>query len=156
MACLGTGHGDGIYFETVTTVKGKGNSKEDTYYHALDPQPYSTVSYYRLKQVDLDGKYQYSNIVTINSIGGLDNVSIYPNPAHSNIHIGIATEESKSVYLNLTDMLGRKIISNISYVLHEGSNEIFINLEELSSGTYILQIINEDGSGKKDIKLVKQ
>ncbi|MBX9852175.1 MAG: T9SS type A sorting domain-containing protein [Cytophagaceae bacterium] len=147
---------DGIHFETVTAVKGKGDSKESTYYYTLDPEPFNTVSYYRLKQVDMDGKYSYSNIITINSIDGSDNVSIYPNPAHSNIHIGITTEESKSVYLSLADMLGRKIISNRIYQLHSGVNEIHLNLEELSSGTYILQIINEDGSGKKDIKFVKE
>jgi hypothetical protein len=56
---------DGLNWEIVTTVAGAGNSINRIDYHAYDARPVSGISYYRLKQTDFDGAFEYSYIVSV-------------------------------------------------------------------------------------------
>ncbi len=68
---------NGIYFEEVTKVKGAGTTTQKNSYHAVDIHPFSGISYYRIKQTDINGEYIYTNIVAVNTTNGLQ-ASIYP------------------------------------------------------------------------------
>jgi len=70
---------DGIHFEEVIKIPGAGNSVMKLDYVACDSVPYKGISYYRLMQTDFDGKFAYSNLVTV-SFERSFHCEVYPNP----------------------------------------------------------------------------
>lgn len=69
-------------FDALATVSGAGTTSTPKYYLFTDVQPLYGRCYYRLRQTDFDGKYTYSNVVTINYDGPkVPSLSVYPNPA---------------------------------------------------------------------------
>jgi len=75
---------DAKTFEKIGYVDGNGNSKENKTYNFTDQNPFSTT-YYRLKQIDYDEKSEYSRIISVKK--DLSGISIYPNPAGSQLFL---------------------------------------------------------------------
>lgn len=73
------GSEDGFFFTEVAILNGAGNSTVERSYHAKDFDPY-IQTYYRVKQVDYDGKYYFSDIITVKQSMNNDDINIYPNP----------------------------------------------------------------------------
>jgi hypothetical protein len=119
---------DGILFEIVGVVEGAGNSYTQKNYQLFDDNPYSGVSYYRLKQTDTDGNYSYSNIVSINFNNDDDIISFYPNPADNSLHYNIAPSQ-----IEIFDLAGKLVLfaKPINSTTHIG---------HLSSGIYMTKI----------------
>ncbi|MBK8703128.1 MAG: hypothetical protein IPN33_05590 [Saprospiraceae bacterium] len=67
-----------LVFENIQTVKGNGNSNTYHLYKIKDTRPYNGANYYRIKEIDYDGHYQYSKI--INAHFEHFKVNVYPNP----------------------------------------------------------------------------
>lgn len=109
-------------------------------------------NYYRIKQVDKDGRFSYSTIRMVKIQGGnLLSIKIYPNPTRYNLTIDIdQPEKLKKAILNLTDLSGRKVYSENIRV----GNRVLVNLPELNSSTYILTIVNENAEVIHREKLV--
>ncbi|MFD1630403.1 discoidin domain-containing protein [Pseudopedobacter beijingensis] len=78
---------EGINFEAIGELAGKVNSSAAVNYIWNDKNPVTGNNYYRLKQVDLDGKYEYSNIRAINFLLPVKAIRIYPNPVNQFLHI---------------------------------------------------------------------
>jgi Secretion system C-terminal sorting domain len=122
-------------WENIGGVKGKGNSNVLVDYSFEDKGPLSILTYYRLKQVDFDGKESYSKVVnvTLNKKG--DKFSVFPNPVNS-----------KSATISLDDDMldGVLIITNSigSIVKKEKINSKTFNLDlnNLSNGLYIFEV----------------
>ncbi len=96
---------DGKVFEELGKVNGAGNSNSQLNYSFIDKQPYSGLSYYRLKQTDFNGKYTYFNIVSV-LFGSKNDYVIYPNPTTSllNIHSNNVSSE-----LTIYDVTGKEV-----------------------------------------------
>jgi len=75
---------DAKNFEKIGFVDGNGDSKENKTYNFTDQNPFSTT-YYRLKQIDYDGKFEYSRIISVKN--DLSGISIYPNPAGNQLFV---------------------------------------------------------------------
>jgi len=119
----------------VKQVEGAGNSNRLLNYSAIDPSPFSGISYYRLKQTDYDGQYEYSQIRAIN-FASSTKVIIYPNPANDILNIvGVEMSNTKYIY-NSTGKLVKQITNN--------SNTL--NISGLSPGIYYIQIVMIDGN----------
>ncbi len=73
-----------ITWEALIKIKGNGNSTTIQNYYTIDFNPFIGSTYYRLKQMDLDGKFSYSKILTAN-VKNKSNIDIYPNPASEHI-----------------------------------------------------------------------
>ena len=86
---------DGLHFKNIGTVMSKGNAIIDQHYEFLHLKPQPGISYYRLKQTDLDGKYTYSKIISLTVNPALTRASIYPVPAKNVITINFGTMISK-------------------------------------------------------------
>jgi len=109
---------DGITFQTVLTVKGAGNSNQVINYSAVDVQPLGGIAYYRLKQTDYDGKFEYSQIiVTCNgSLGNTNgNINVYPNPASSgeSVFLNMDGFKDKEILLVVINTLGEQLYSKV-------------------------------------------
>ena len=99
---------DGQLFTTLGRVNAAGNSSESKYYSLTDFIPANGANYYRLKQVDLDGKTDLSDPVSINFDLEKNEISIYPNPASSQINF---TGVQKGAVVSLFDIQGKEILS---------------------------------------------
>lgn len=110
--------------------------------------------YFRLKQIDVDNAFTYSNIIAISILSGDGlKLQVAPNPVTCNSRLCITAAEAGVVKVVVSDMNGTAVYSQ----LHEiGRGENFIGLsldEKLPSGMYILKAAS--GSGVKQLRLVK-
>ncbi|HEX5154116.1 MAG TPA: T9SS type A sorting domain-containing protein [Parafilimonas sp.] len=149
---------DGYNFNKVAFVNTKavsGNSNFKLSYDFLDIASAASTNYYRLKQIDKDNTYVYSNIVLIRgeNILTAEDVTIYPNPAKNILNAKISLTRDNNVKLSVTDMSGKTIISK-STLAAKGENIIQLDISHLSSGSYIVKAVFENGrtAEKKFIK----
>ncbi|GDX47418.1 hypothetical protein LBMAG25_02360 [Bacteroidota bacterium] len=132
---------DAIEFHVLGRVSAAGYSTSLINYQLTDEHPYNGLSYYRLKQVDVDGSYTYSVIRKINLID-IDKkvVQIYPNPVHDVLFISGVYPDLHTQFV-ITDISGRVLISHNAYHLQQ------IPLGELPAGQYLLKYINREQQG---------
>lgn len=125
-------------------------------YSIIDAKPFSTTTYYRIKQQNVDGSYNYSNIVAIKGLKalGLQLAEVYPNPVNSKLNVLITAEVAKTAQLVITDLAG-KMVSNTTCNLQSGENNISLDVNNLSTGNYLLQVI-EKSQKSNVVKIVKQ
>ncbi|HWB25138.1 MAG TPA: T9SS type A sorting domain-containing protein [Chitinophagaceae bacterium] len=120
----------------------------------VDAQPYAGKNYYRLKVIDNDGNYQYSNIVVLQNRLN-QSTYIYPNPAKNNAYISISgVQEGRYAYV-VYDAAGKAVISN-SYNLTASAQTISVPLNNIASGVYMVRIVDHNGKTISEQKLVKQ
>jgi hypothetical protein len=132
---------DGVSFNKLGNVNGAGNSNSRINYGFNHLQPIAGINYYRLKMVDRDGKFAYSNTVALNvTIKGLSITAVYPNPFTDRVNIGITAAAADKATVKLFDNAGKLVYSNETAV-QRGSNTITINnLAKLAAGTYVIQV----------------
>jgi trimeric autotransporter adhesin len=136
----------GDSWETLGFVKGNGIASS---YNFTDRTPYN-VSYYRLKQMDIDGKETLSNVVSVNRDKGKETLKIYPNPVTNVLNIEIEGALNKSVQVSVKDISGRVVLQQTL-----SADNSTINMSSMSDGLYILEAQFADGQ-KQSFKLVKQ
>ena len=139
---------DGKSWQILKQINGKGNSTERNLYKSIDTKPLIGYSYYRLKQVDFDGRISYSKIVSI-YFSRENDITVFPNPTHDIININLNTVPINVEFI-VQDGYGK-------IVLHKKYNDIqFADLDvsNLEAGIYFLKIKNENGDDH--FKIVKQ
>ncbi len=129
---------DGINFEDIGVVDGKGNSTAANYYNYTDYNPGTGMVYYRLKQVDFDGNYSLSMIRAV--MLGDGNVLI--NQTGTTVDIVTSFEGDVEIYISLVNLKGQVLIQD--YYTATGTNIHTLQLNELPSGVYILQLQGGD------------
>jgi hypothetical protein len=149
---------DGRTFESIGFVKGAGNSTRMLNYSLTDAKAFtktsSTVLYYRLKQVDFDGTFAYSNVVKVNSNAQKANaLSVYPNPFNNAYNVSFDAANAGMVELKMVDIQG-KVVAEYSAPAIKGENKISLdNLSNVSAGVYFVKV-TVDGETQV-LKLVK-
>lgn len=127
-------------FNKVGEVKAAGNSAVQQTYTLNDAHPYNGVNYYRLKTIDLDGQFTYSNVISV--LVSNDNsavVAIYPNPAKELLHVDLNAADVDNSSLLITDMLGKTLL-NMPLNLQKGLNSLTVPLSNLAKGNYLMKI----------------
>ncbi len=128
---------NGRDFQAITKINGAGTTSLEQYYEYLHRNYSAGTNYYRLRQVDFDGQYSISDVITVDLKEGSDSpVEVFPNPANEELNIQFANEESE-VVVQWFDARGSLIFT-----------ERFvdsINIQSaapglLSSGLYLLNI----------------
>lgn len=135
---------NGTDYEVIATVNGAQNSSSLHSYFYPDHHPLEGISYYRLRQVDLDGEYQYSSTRSVTRSVSQELI-IYPNPTKSGHEITIEygnNSPDNSALFNLYDSQGRIVLTRI-YSLESGTNKFTVSTDQLSSGTYHFIWISE-------------
>jgi len=130
---------DGVSFSTIGKVNGAGNSSSTLNYSFTDNSPLAGKNFYRLRQVDFDGEFDLSAIVSVN-MSVNSSISLYPNPV-TNTALLWYPKAIKGAAYRLVAMDGRIMKSGI---LQENSTQMNLNLGGLQSGSYVL-IINNNG-----------
>ena len=125
-------------------VKNNTLGQSEYIYNDLDKLPVGTC-YYRVKQVDFDGKFSYSEIVYIKESSSLS-INLYPNPAKSLTNLEILQDKDALIEVDLLDANGKFVKRLLAeYEIKKGENLIPINLQEFPKGLYMIRI--SDGSG---------
>lgn len=120
----------------VKSLSESGNSNVKLDYSLIDNNPANGQNFYRLKQMDMDGKFEYSLVKTV-TFEKANAISLYPNPAKDNVNIaGLQGGESIIIY----DVSGR-----LMYQAKSENSNVNIPLNALSAGTYHISIIGTDG-----------
>jgi hypothetical protein len=134
---------DSQKFVSIGQVKAAGQSSQKQYYTFIDANPLP-LSYYRLKQVDLDQKVEYSSVITLKKQNGVFKINnLYPSVAHDKLTLDVTTLKSKSLELSIVDVLGRTIWYK-QILNFEGDLIETIDVEKLNSGMYFLHIQNQE------------
>jgi len=147
-------------WEVIGHVKGNGNSNTISHYQFEDNKPWTVVSgqstiYYRLKQIDADGNFEYSNIISITLKELKDAIIISPNPFSDKFEILLpANFSSEVVTLDIRDVHGRSVFSE-TYLVQKDQSKISVETKQLSSGIYFVNFTTNDGMMKYQ-KLVKE
>jgi hypothetical protein len=134
---------DGINFEDIHIIPGNGTSSATHNYHYLDNNPNGMVSY-RLKQVDIDGKYSFTNVVVLDMRKASFSFDVYPVPANEMLNVELHTGENSQIDIVVNDMLGKEVYY-YSNTFEAGANTHIINARHLAKGVYLLKITLEDG-----------
>ena len=148
---------DGSNFQSIGFVQNldKQNLTTSKNYVFLDIQ-YLQTSYYRLKQIDIDGKITYSRlevVVQTNTDNPTQLFQILPNPSTNKVALHTNLSKNANVYLYLTDMLGVELLQwegNIENI----ESKLCKAIADLPTGMYILSVWNENN--KMVQKIVKE
>ena len=140
---------DGYYFEEFAKVEGSGNTTSIRNYGVTDEFPFEGVSYYRLRQVDYDGKMTFFDIKTVDNKNGYvdkNGITVFPNPImeHSKFEIGLEGFSGENVQIKIQNMSGFLIYSNEVEI--EQQREL-IELETNilnDSGMYIVSVFHDN------------
>lgn len=150
---------DGTEFLTIAFVPGAGTTTEVTEYSYTDDVDYKggETFYYRLKQVDLDGRVQYSSIVEVMFDIPKDFVlhQNYPNPFNPSTTIKFAVPKSSLVNIKVYDLTGQEVASLVNEVKEAGTYEIKFDAQGLASGVYILRMTADNFSSVRKLNILK-
>ncbi len=142
----------------VTTRAVNGNSTSNLKYIFIDKNVQDGDSYYRLNQIDKDGKSSLSNVIVLSKTTP-DKLSlsvVYPNPVRdNNLNLLIASPLQQDVTVVINDASGRKVFQNKS-LLVKGKNNYQLNVQSIAAGNYFVTIIPSDGSANQVKKFIKQ
>jgi len=137
---------DGVNFVIAGTVYSDANINQISNYSYTDTEPFLGKSYYRLKQTDIDGQFQYFQIVPV-ICNDFEDLIIYPNPSTGTVIINGAEQNSDIIF---TDVLGQIIFRN---KIDEEITEI--NISNFANGVYFITINANGFSTSKKIMINK-
>jgi hypothetical protein len=136
---------DNNNYAAIGQVTAAHNSSLPTNYSFTDASPASGNNYYRLKEVDLDGNFMYSKIVSVNfGVTGQNVVAVYPNPAHESFQLQFKNMQTGKYEMSLLSPVGQVIQSRSIQVSNTASYIETVPLSSgLAEGTYIVRLIDQ-------------
>jgi hypothetical protein len=143
---------NGIDFVTIGFVEGNGNSNNLISYSFTDYSLSETV-YYRLKQIDTDGAYEYSPIVQLRSAAQEEWLRVYPVPVSDLLTIDLLSEDESSSSVELYNAVGQRIAQYNFDTITAGVNTFQLDVSSYNPGIYFLTVVLH--SGKKETKTIK-
>jgi len=134
---------DGINYNQIGEKVVANNSGRNIY--SFTDMQVLPVNYYRLKLIDKNGAYRFSQIVIVNT-NSYSSFDVQPNPFTSSVTVTISLTSAQKMHFDITDVSGRKMISKTS-MLEKGFTSVALNeIQQLKQGVYLL--IVKDASGK--------
>ncbi len=140
---------DGKYWETIEEVQGAGTTIEITNYEAVDKRPILGMNYYRLKQIDFDGQFEYSSIkmVALKAVLSTDGVAVFPNPATEQVVIKV--DELSLDNFGIFNLQGQNVINKV-IIINREKTSVTVDIRALPVGLYLIK------TGSSVSKLYKQ
>ncbi len=123
---------DGKNWENIGFVTGQGTTNSTTTYDFVDDRPMAGTNYYRLKQMDYDGNFEYSSVRVI-EIEGRSEVTMFPNPVINDLTIELSNAEDVTV--SIFDISGVLLKQETT-----SNSRIQLSFEDLTAGIYFVKI----------------
>jgi trimeric autotransporter adhesin len=141
----------GMSFLPIGSVNAFGNTTNPTQYQYTDLAPVNGTNLYRLKQVDLDGKFDYSKIVAITINDKANNFySLYPTVTNQFTTVNSTTTAQKNIMISIFDEAGRLVTTKRSVI--DYNNPVKIAVNKFSKGLYFVKV--NDGAMVNTQKLI--
>lgn len=145
-------------WQKIGFVPGNGNSNSPKYYSYIDKNISSAgIYYYRLKQYDIDGTFDYSEIIAA-EIASPTKFSLkqnFPNPFNPSTTISFALPVKSGVRINIYNQIGQLVEEVLNSVFEAGNHEIKFDAKNLSSGIYFYEIQADNFKSIKKMTLLK-
>lgn len=150
---------DGKEFTKIAVINSKatnGNSTGANEYSYTDEKYFGATNYYRLRQLDKDGKSTLSKVVVIKSaqITKAQISRIFPNPVQEKLNVVLNTPTSEKVTIAITDLVGKTITQKFVETTL-GDNNIQFNTVQLAKGTYVIKVYSNTNTEIATQKFVK-
>ncbi|RZK61672.1 MAG: T9SS type A sorting domain-containing protein [Hymenobacter sp.] len=136
-------------WQTVTQVAAAGCSIAPRQYQALDTRPLAGTRYYRLRQVDQDGKVAYSPVVSVSAAAPA--LAAYPNPATGLVQLSGPLAAGTTAQVRLLDATGRCVLRTAGPA---GQADFTLPLVGVPAGLYLVEW--DGGAGRSHLRLVVQ
>jgi len=148
---------DSSGYETLAFVSGNGTSANSVTYNFVDKNLFAGRYYYRLKQLDYDGSFKYSEevLVDIPILSDFKLFQNYPNPFNPSTKIKFYTPTQDRIKIGLYDLLGNEIKILFNDQVNSGSYQVDIDGSNLASGTYFVKMIGKQNQQTIKISLIK-
>ncbi len=144
---------DARSFAPIGSVRGAGNSNVNQYYSFKDEHPSPGINYYRLRQVDFDGQYTYTQVVSVEISRFPYVVVIFPNPVQKQLNCVISADQNTAITASVIDMLGNTVAGE-RRKLSRGKNNLAFDIATLPQGVYLFLV--SDGVKQQQLKFVKE
>ena len=138
-------------------IEGHGTTTEQQDYTYVDKTVEEGTYYYRLKQIDFDGTFEYSDVVTV-EIGVPDNFYLsqnYPIPFNPSTRIEFTLHEKQLVSLRIYNTLGELVGELVNVVKEAGSYSVIFDASNLPSGVYFYRLQTPGFADNKKMTLLK-
>jgi Tfp pilus assembly protein FimT len=138
---------DNINFSSIGQVTAAHNSTRVTNYSFTDAAVLSGNNYYRLRMVDLDGKYTYSKVVLLNFAGSLHVISAYPNPAKGSLQLKFSNMSAGRYEMSLVNATGQIVLTRRIQVGDAINHIETVGIPAgTASGTYVIRVVDPQQS----------
>lgn len=137
---------NGFDFDDIAEVLGAGTSQTENNYSFIDENSAEEIAYYRIVQIDYDGKETVVSTMLIecNEINNLEISELYPNPTNSNLNLTIVSPKRDEVLLTIYSASG-KLVYQKEFEINDGYNPIKLSVEDYAEGVYLIKVVNTHG-----------
>jgi photosystem II stability/assembly factor-like uncharacterized protein len=148
---------DNISFNKIGSVPGFGTTTETKSYSYSDQSAISRTNYYRLKQVDYDGSFEYSEVVEIEITSPTEFMLLqnFPNPFNPTTTIGFGIQNKSNVKITILNAIGEEVAVVLNEEKEPGFHQVEFNAIGLPSGVYFYQLKAGDFIQTKKMLLIK-
>lgn len=136
---------DGVVFTKIGQVAAAGTTAQSQQYQLLDRAPLPGVSYYRLRQVDLDGAAHYSPVATVQlaTPAAAPLLALAPNPTSGRVTVQLVQATAQPAALQVLDALGREVYQQ--QLPAAATQEQTLDLQALPAGVYLVRVASASG-----------
>jgi plastocyanin len=144
-------------FATIGFIQGAGTTTETQNYRFVDANLSVGTYTYRLKQIDFNGTFAYSNVISaeVGSPNQFELLQNYPNPFNPSTNIKFTLPEGGNVSLKIYNALGQEVSSLVNGFMEAGSHNINFNASALNSGIYFYRLDAGQFSEVRKMTLIK-
>lgn len=147
---------NGEQYEELGVVPGAGNTSQTQSYNLPDFEPYRGLSYYRLKQIDVDGTFTYYpavNVFVPEEVHRLT-VKAFPNPATEYFTIEMNSAVAIPAKIHIHTLQGA-LLHSFPMQLERGDNQYKVDARDLSAGIYLISVVTRDGESANFKQLIR-
>jgi hypothetical protein len=145
---------DGVHFEGIGKVKAGSTGNQLHDYSFTDREPEAGVNYYRLKQVDLNGTFEYSKVVTANlQFDELRMSTVYPNPVRNTLALSVYAPKNQELLLQVSSISGNILISQHTRFV-KGKNSQLLNVSRMAAGSYLLSVSDPETGARLNQRII--
>lgn len=145
---------DAVGFDKIAFVSGSGTTNHEKKYQFMDERVALGLTYYRLKQIDFDGKFNYSKVVSVlRKTDRFNAISITPNPTSTIVNIVVESKNDDNLEIKLLDIFG-ETVQHQRTTTNQGLTNKSLDLQDLPNGIYFLHL--QQAADKIIKKIIKE
>lgn len=128
---------NGKEWERIGFITGRGTTHEISHYNYKDYHPFEGLNYYRLKQIDFDGQFEYSKIINVSYRGGNFEMTLYPNPVQDGeLIIHFPNIKNSTATTKLYNLSGQLVLNQTAQIIN---GKIVLSVDEFPKGIYVIE-----------------